>query len=577
MIFGEEAIGNSGFFPLVSIDGKNGFKLNGSYSGPEPCYASGFGRSIGSADVNNDGINDIIIGDRPPNFDTGAAYIVFGGKSLTNCSLPTFPPTTTSLPTPAPTPIPTPTPTPTPAPTLPPTPSPTFTPTPTSTPVPTAMPSQSNSVSLYLIIGASGISLLALLCCLYKYRHKQHKNNFSDHKSIKLDYTTQRWPESTEVVAETEDFAGATQFLSSKESYQSLPPSEPIALTISTPTKSKATASSPLASPLISPVGEYKLSLRRKSSLISDSGEIKISFAIKFSELQFDKKQDKLGKGSFGTVYKGTYNYNNVAIKKLHLTFDQTALVTFKQEMTIMAKIRSNYVVSLMGVCLDAPNYCIVMELMSRGSLYNFLQDPSPLSLERIYGIAMRIALGLYHLHQQEIIHGDLKSLNVLLDDQNVKVADFGLSKIKTDTDSSSSGQKVSGTLAWMAPELFDEKARPTKQADIYALGVVLYELINKPYVTPFKGLAINALIAAKTTRGVNQLTIPSNCPPEYAKLIHSCWTNPQQRPDAKNLADNLFALFTKTQSQSVVKSLLRSSSTLSEIPSYTSNPLCST
>ncbi len=281
-----------------------------------------------------------------------------------------------------------------------------------------------------------------------------------------------------------------------------------------------------------------------------------------------------------GQFIRRTYNYNDVAIKKLHSThLSSTALSEFKQEVTIMGKMRSDYVTPLMGVCLEAPNYCLVMKWMPKGSLHDFLQTSPNLPQTTVYRIALDVTYGLLHLHQANIIHRDLKTLNVLLDGElRARVTDFGLSKVKSETSSSSSTKKISGTLAWMAPELFNENAVATQAADIYALGMVLWALIIKPYTTPFKGLAINALIAAKISRGLEQEKIPSDCPNEYAKLIRSCWKKPNQRPDAKKIADNLYVLFTKTQShQPLPKPIFpTSSSMISQVPSYVSNPLSS-
>ncbi len=405
----------------------------------------------------------------------------------------------------------------------------------------------------------------------------------TDQKSLSSSQT-QGWPESKEVVAETETFTQQEPIFLSIVSYQSLPSAavEMSASSISsTSSPSKKSARSVVtSSPLLSPVAELKSSVRSKTPVIDESGEVKVSFGIKFAELKYNKK-DKLGKGAYGTVYKGTYNYNEVAIKKLHPThLSSGALTEFKQEVSIMAKMRSNYVVPLMGVCLEAPNYCLVMELMPKGSLHDFLQNSPDLPAATIYRIALDVTYGLLHLHQAHIIHLDLKTLNVLLDgDLRAKVTDFGLSKIKSETSSSSSMKKVSGTLAWMAPELFDEKASATQAADIYALGMVLWALIIKPYTTPFKGLAINALIAAKLARGLEQEKIPTHCPSQYAQLIRSCWKKPTERPDAKKIADNLYALFTGAQShQSPSKlGLPPSASIISQVPDYASNPLSTT
>ncbi|MBS0350607.1 MAG: protein kinase [Proteobacteria bacterium] len=285
--------------------------------------------------------------------------------------------------------------------------------------------------------------------------------------------------------------------------------------------------------------------------LIDEVGEMKISLSIAYKDLEFDEK-DKLGAGAYGTVYKGTYKFNEVAIKQLnsqHLS--EAALDELKLEAGILGSMRSDYIVELRGICLEAPYYCLVMELMPKGSLYGLLQNSPDLPLSVRYRIGLDVCYGLYHLHEKNILHRDLKSLNVLLDDRlRAKITDFGLSKMKSEMASSSSTQGMKGTLGWMAPELFAEKPQPSAAADIYAFGMVLWEMMVNPYRIPFQGLAPASLITAKLTRGDKQETISESCPPKIAQLMRACWQEQDKRPPAKVLAKSLSALFKASQEQ---------------------------
>ncbi len=282
------------------------------------------------------------------------------------------------------------------------------------------------------------------------------------------------------------------------------------------------------------------------SQQIDDSGEIKISIKASFADLEIDYDH-KLGEGAYGTVYKGVYKYNPVAIKELHTKQLSTAAQKeLKLEAGIMATMRSDNLVELRGVCLEAPHYCLVMELMPKGSLYGVLKNNPELPLAVKYRIALDVVSGLAQLHDMDILHRDLKSLNVLLDERfRAKIGDFGLSKVKSEIGNMSTAKGAKGTLGWMAPELMDDPPPPaTTMADIYACGMIFWELVVKPYRTPFQGLALQALMIAKISRGINQETIPKDCPAAFTQLMRSCWQSPQERPSAKSLVKSMSDLF---------------------------------
>ena len=298
---------------------------------------------------------------------------------------------------------------------------------------------------------------------------------------------------------------------------------------------------------MVASLSELKISSRSHSSF----GEMKISFSVSYQDLEFDEK-DKLGSGAFGTVYKGIYKFNQVAIKQLHSEhLSEEALDELKQEAGILGSMQSDFIVQLRGICLEAPHYCLVMELMPKGSLYGVLQNSPELSLSVRYQIGLDVCYGLYHLHEKNILHRDLKSLNILLDDRlRAKITDFGLSKIKLEMGSQASSKGMKGTLGWMAPELFQEEAKATTAIDIYAFGMVLWEMMVNPYRIPFQGLMPASLISAKLIRGKKQETIPDSCPPKMAQLIEACWQEPGKRPSAKELAKSLSTIFKSSPEQ---------------------------
>ncbi len=275
---------------------------------------------------------------------------------------------------------------------------------------------------------------------------------------------------------------------------------------------------------------------------LDSQGEIRINITVPNSALTLGKL---LGEGGFGAVYQGLYNGDPVAIKRLK-TQDLTdkAVEELRNEAKIMFQLglESKYIVPLKKICLEAPYYSLVMELMPKGSLYGLLRNGQPLPWEIRFQIAMDAACGLKDLHGYHILHRDLKSMNILLDDRlRAKLADFGLAKVKHETSSQSSIAK--GTVLWMAPELFDEEPKMTAASDIYSFGMVLWELVTR--ILPY-AKAPNQMVAARWIEKGKKEDIPGDCPPKLKAIIESCWDlTPAKRPTAIQVAERLKPLVT--------------------------------
>jgi len=200
-----------------------------------------------------------------------------------------------------------------------------------------------------------------------------------------------------------------------------------------------------------------------------------------------------------------------------------------------MAKLRSPFIVQFFGYCIS-PHKCLVMEYMPKGSLYAVLHSNQVLNWTIRIKVAFEISAGLSFLHQEKILHRDIKSLNVLLNQEwGAKLSDFGLSKVKNESQSTSTVKSSVGTVAWMAPELSFTDDGCTPASDIYSLGVTLWELAAREI--PFKKVAKPALIPMRAQAGYRD-DIPSDCPAKLNSLIQACWaTEPSQRPDAEQVA----------------------------------------
>lgn len=245
-----------------------------------------------------------------------------------------------------------------------------------------------------------------------------------------------------------------------------------------------------------------------------------------------------IGSGGYGDVYKATWQGIDVAVKQLHLRTLSADLTTdFQKEATIMAQCQFPYVVHLYGVCQEPGHTAMVMEYLPKGSLYQVLHDSKePLLWNPVrWNIAIDMGKGLSYLHSQKIVHRDLKSLNVLLDSQyRAKITDFGLAKIKLETNSTTTKTKqVMGTTRWRAPELFKRNASPNVASDIYSYGMVLWEIASRQL--PFHD-AVDEITVMGWIKDGEQEKIPADAPASYAAMIQQAWQTSEKRPQAHEM-----------------------------------------
>lgn len=259
---------------------------------------------------------------------------------------------------------------------------------------------------------------------------------------------------------------------------------------------------------------------------------------------------DKIGQGSFGTIYKGEWNEQVVAIKKpgSNVEINKDQMKEFIREVQIMARLRSPNVVQLYGVCMEDKNLCFIMEYMPNGSLYEYLSQ-NKLSAQQCKKIALDIAKGLLYLHsfyKGEIVHRDLKSANILLTSGNdglqAKITDFGMAKM-SNTNSILSFGGPTQDVAWLAPECFMDSNCFKAKSDVYSFGVILWELVTnkRPFADIPQGIKRAGDIFQKIRSGGEREAIPSDIDPVYVKLIKSCWElDPDKRPTMREIVKTL-------------------------------------
>ena len=252
---------------------------------------------------------------------------------------------------------------------------------------------------------------------------------------------------------------------------------------------------------------------------------------------------ETLGSGAMGEVRRGESDTGEaVAIKLLHPahTSRPGLVARFVNERSVLLDVSAPNVVRVRDLVVDGPTLAIVMDLVPGGDLRRRLVDGGPLPPLEAATFAVGVLRGLQAVHERGVVHRDLKPENVLLaraGDQVVpKIVDFGVSKL---TAESSTGQtSIIGSPAYMAPEMLDQE--PTPRSDLYAVGVMLYELLCG--VTPF--VTANPL-AMMRQHAETQPGRPPQMPQALWDLVAQLLSkDPAARPEsAGQVADRLVAV----------------------------------
>ncbi|XP_065845058.1 serine/threonine-protein kinase A-Raf-like isoform X2 [Oscarella lobularis] len=196
---------------------------------------------------------------------------------------------------------------------------------------------------------------------------------------------------------------------------------------------------------------------------------------------------ERVGSGSFGTVFKA-YWHGTIAIKKLNVREpNPSQLQAFKNEVSVLSKTRHDNILLFMGF-ISRPYLAIVTQWCEGSSLYKHIHVfENRFEMLQLVEIARQTAQGMDYLHAKKIIHRDLKSNNIFLqEDYTVKIGDFGLATVKTRWSGSQQYEQPTGSILWMAPEVIrmQDSTPYTTKSDVYAFGIVVYELVTQtlPY-----------------------------------------------------------------------------------------------
>ncbi|OCH89035.1 kinase-like protein [Obba rivulosa] len=241
--------------------------------------------------------------------------------------------------------------------------------------------------------------------------------------------------------------------------------------------------------------------------------------------------------GGFADVYQGQFGGSEVALKVLRIHKDATnnivqeEMATFCREAVVWKRLRHPNITPFIGI--DETSFpsriAIVCKWMPYGTVAAYLSRHRAANRPKL---SLDVARGLEYLHGMNILHGDLKSANILVDEQEMAcLADFGLAAL-FHTSKAATFSTVAGSTRWVAPELFDpeqfglEKAENTPRSDVYALSMVIWEIFTGRI--PFDQHKRDATVMLHVLRGARPQrpaeATPLGLSDDVWALMEGCW-----------------------------------------------------
>eukprot|EP01117_Protostelium_nocturnum_P010951 TRINITY_DN3964_c0_g1_i2.p1 TRINITY_DN3964_c0_g1~~TRINITY_DN3964_c0_g1_i2.p1 ORF type:complete len:343 (-),score=90.52 TRINITY_DN3964_c0_g1_i2:38-1066(-) len=257
-----------------------------------------------------------------------------------------------------------------------------------------------------------------------------------------------------------------------------------------------------------------------------------------------------IGSGFFGSVYCGSWNGLDVAMKCISAEDDEIASQKWKEEIKLLHKLNHPNVVRLLGLYEHQQKVFMVMEFAEHGSVDSFLKKHTTLVRPQdMLKMTYEMARGMQYLAKVGVIHRDLSARNLLLDGLlHIKISDFGMSR----EDSVYKIKSRTLPFRWCAPEVL-LKGINTSQSDVWSFAVTIFEIYSFGKF-PFEHLTNEQVLEATTDQEGERLIQPASCPDKIWNIAQMCFRwDPQERPTFKDITNLIINAFPELESQVVV------------------------